>query len=114
MKGYKLNADAYEKVLEKERNNMDVNEIKDFEEKIKLYNTLADFSEEDKFRAFDSSMFNSILKGYATKAMDSFIENGSDEEKQAAEILRTKIQGKIEALLDTVSAKDAEHYYMDH
>ena len=59
-------------------------------------------------------MFNAILKGYATKAMDSFLESGTDEEKAAAEILRSKIQGKMDSLLDLMSAKSAEQYYMDH
>lgn len=114
MNSYKMQAETFQQILDRDRKDMEVYAIKDLMEKITLYNKLATFSEEDKFRAFDSGMFNAILKGYATKAMDSFIESGSDEEKQAAEILRTKIQGKMEALLDAVSAKVAEQYYMDH
>ena len=114
MNWYLDQAESYQEILDRDRHDMEVYAIKDMMEKISLFKTLARFSEEDKFRAFDSGMFNAILKGYATKAMDSFLESGTDEEKAAAEILRNKIQGKMDSLLDLISAKSAEQYYMDH
>ncbi|SDB68385.1 hypothetical protein [Butyrivibrio sp. INlla16] len=114
MNWYKEQADTLQRILDRDRNDMEVYAIKDLMEKISLYKTLSKFSEEDKFRAFDSGMFNAILKGYAIKAMDSFSESGTDEEKEAAEILRAKIQGKLDSLLDLMPAKAAEQYYMDH
>ena len=114
MNCYQLTADSYSKVLERDRSKMAAEDIKNTEDSIRVLECLATFSGDDKYRAFDSSMFNDILKGYCLKAMDEFIEDGEDEEQKAAEILRNKIGGKMHSLLDRMSSHEAESYYMEH
>ena len=114
MNGYQLTADSYSKVLERDRSKMGADDIKSMEDNIRVLECLATFSGDDKYIAFNSSMFNDILQGYCLKAIDEFIEDGEDEERKAAEILRNKISGKFHSLLDRMTASEAEAYYMEH
>ena len=111
---YQLTADSYKNILERDRNNMTAEEIEDIEANIRVFDLLASFSEDDKYIIFDAALFNDILRGYCLKAMDEFLESDDDEIREAAEVLRSKLQGKISSLLDRMDAHDAERYYFEH
>ena len=43
-----------------------------------------------------------------------FLESDDDKIREAAEVLRSKLQGKISSLLGRMDAHDAERYYFEH
>ena len=114
MNGYKIQADSYRAVLERDRSNLSEESIKDMERSIRVFDVLADFEQEDKYKAFDSSMFNDIFKGYVQIIIDELCEADEDEIKKAAEEIRSLITGKASSVLDRINAKEAESYYMTH
>ena len=114
MNSYKMQANSYRAVLDRDRNKLSDESIKDMERSIRIFDTLADFEEEDKYTAFDSSMFNDIFKGYVQIIMDELCDDEEENIKEAAETLRSRISGKAYSVLDRISAKEAESYYINH
>lgn len=112
MNGYELTAETYKRFLTKKKDEMTIEEILDAEKKINLYDILAKFDDNDIYAAFDSGMFNSILKGYVQMSIDQLCED--ENIKKAANTIKKKIIGKVEALLDTHGASDAEKYWYEN
>ena len=112
MNGYQLMADGYKKMLEEKRYSEGVLNITEMERKIRVLELLAQFRPDDKYFAFESSMFNDIYKGYVSIAIDNIIKNGTDAEKKSAETIRDVLLNEARLVLEEVSAKDAEKYYI--
>ena len=107
MNGYLLLAESYEKILGNASPEDDKALI---QKKINVLKTLATFDEEDKYIAFDSSMFNDIFKGYIKMMMDELKADEDEDISKAAGVLASRMNGKASAILDRVSAKQAEDY----
>ena len=114
MNGYEMMADSYRKVLESDRERMTAEDIKDTERKIRIFEILAEFEPEDKYIAFDSSMFNDIFKGYVKKIIDELCDDEEEDIQKAAQKILGRVYGKSEAILDRVNAKEAEAYYLSN
>lgn len=114
MNGYELQADAYRTALERGRSNMSADAITDMEDSIRIFEQLASFKDGDKYTAFDSSMFNDIFKGYVQIIIDELCEDEDEDIQDAAKQLKGRIQGKAYSVLDRITAKEAEAYYMGH
>ena len=112
MNGYQLMADSYKKMLEEKRYSEGVVNVTEMERKIRVLELLAKFEPDDKYFAFESSMFNDIYKGYVSIAIDNIIKNGTDAEKKSAETIRDVLLNEARLVLEEVSAKDAEKYYI--
>ena len=112
MNGYQLMADSYKKMLEEKQHSEGVVNITEMERKIRVLELLAKFEPDDKYFAFESSMFNDIYKGYVNIAIDNIIKNGSNTEKKAAETIRNVLLNEAGLVLAEVNAKDAEKYYI--
>lgn len=97
MNGYKMLAENNSAMLERIDSDEEREKIKS---KIKVYELLAQFDKEDKYTAFDSSMFNDIFKGY----VEILTENLPEEYKQ-------QVRDKSHVILEEVSAKEAEAKY---
>lgn len=98
-------------MLEQERKNLSQEEIASFERDIEIYMMLSKLQPGDKYRMFDSSMFNDILKGYVKITADILIENAKD--KDELEICREygeQFIKTISNLLDVHSSEEAEYY----
>lgn len=65
------------------------------------------------YEAFDSGEFNAIFKGYVAKIMDELCQHEDDDIRDAAELIRSKVNGKASAILDRMDAKHAEQYYYE-
>ena len=101
MNGYQLTADAYKKILEQEpAENTETRQ--QLQTKIKALEYLAGADDATIHALFDSSAFNSIVKGYIKLALD----NTDTDKEQAAEIMR-----ELNYLFDTKGAAEAEAYY---
>lgn len=96
--GYQLTADAYKKELD----NTPAEYRADLQAKIKALEYLAGADDATIYALFDSSAFNSIVKGYIKLALD----NTDTDKEQAAEIMR-----ELNYLFDTKGAAEAEAYY---
>ena len=114
MNGYQIQADAYRTILERDRSKMSEDTIKNMEGSIRVFELLASFKDGDKYAAFDSSMFNDIFKGYIQLIIDELCEDEDESVQDAAKQLKTRIQGKAYSVLDRITAKEAEAYYMEH
>ena len=114
MNGYQLQAESYRAVLERDRATMSPDTIEDMERNIKIFELLASFQPEDRYIAFDSSMFNDIYKGYVQKVIDEICEDEDEETREAAQKIRSRVLGKTAAILDRMEAREAENYYMTH
>ena len=114
MNGYKLQAESYQKVLDRDRSTMDPESIANMERDIHIFNILAEFEPGDKYKAFDSSMYNDIFKGYIKKIIDELCEDADADISNAAITIRSKVNSKASAILDRINAKEAESYYMTH
>ena len=102
MNGYKLQAESYRKLLEREGNGYAEGTKKDIEDNIRVFDMLATFEENDKYIAFDSGMFNDIFRGYVEILLKRHIED---------EKLRNEINNGAYYILDTITAKEAEEAY---
>ena len=109
LNGYSVMAESYRKLLaqEKKKPGMNEEELAELEAHIRVYEALAAFKENDKYLAFDSSMFNDICIGYVKAALRNIEANGSRQEREAANLLYGVLPGTINALFDTVNAEDA-------
>ena len=114
MNGYQLQADSYRAVLERDRAAMSPDAIEDMERNIKLFELLATFEPDDRYIAFDSSMFNDVFKGYVQKIIDELCDDEDEETREAAQKIRSRVLGKASAILDRIGAREAENYYMTH
>lgn len=114
MNGYKMQADSYRMVLDRDRDTMEPDVIETMERNIRVFEILADFEPHDKYVAFDSSMFNDIFKGYVQKIIDELCEDDEDDVMEAAQKIRSRVTGKATAILDRMNAREAESYYMEH
>lgn len=103
MNGYKMQAEAYRAILSK---TADETARADLEAQIKVFEYLADCTEQDLNRLYNSSAFNDITKGYVAILADE-LEELTDEQ-------RSHIKGKITALLDRYTAGEAKAYYYSH
>ena len=99
MNGYELQAEAYKKVLE---NVTDQSERENLEKKIKVFDFLANCSDDERLFIFDSSAFNSVVKGYIEKACDNL-----KLKKETA----SKIKTEVNNLFSEMTAKEALDYY---
>ena len=110
MNGYLIMAEAQEKLLKEGKCSFE--EEKELREKIKIYKFLADLSPTGKYAVFDSSMFNDVFKGYVKMMMDELTESEDKDIQKAAELLAPSINKKAGTILDRVSSKQAEEYYL--
>ena len=103
MNGYEMSADAYRDYLAQENPPGEIRA--GIERKIKALEIMANTDRETQYELFNSSGFNYIVKGYLSMALD----NAGIEEEERAAIMR-----EISFLFDTVTADQAEAYYMTH
>lgn len=108
LNGYSVMAESYRKLLaqEKKKPGMNKEELEELEAHIRVYETLASFEKNDKFLAFDSSMFNDICIGYVKAALRNIEANGSRQEREAANRLYSVLPGTITALFDTTPSEE--------
>lgn len=112
MNGYEMTADSYRQVLDRDRSHMTEDEIENMERSIRVFDILAKFEPEDKYVAFDSSMFNDIFKGYVKKIIDELCDDEEGDIQKAAQKILGRVYGKSSAILDRMNAKEAEAYYL--
>lgn len=98
--GYRLIADSYRFILDKER--AEGNSTEEIENNIRVYDVLASFMKDDRFIAFDSGMFNDILRGYIELLLD---EQVNDKD------LRMRLSDGAYGIMERYSANDAERRY---
>ena len=103
MNGYQMSADTYKHFIERDHPTGEV--LEDMERKIKALEIMANTDRPTQYEIFNSSGFNDITKGYILMALDN-LETDSDTRKA---ILR-----EIRYLFDTVTAEQAEQYYLEH
>jgi len=113
--GYKLMADMCKEILEDEKYEKSDDEIKEFENKLRIYNIIADFNGDDKYIAFDSGMFNDIFKGYLELIiydLDQTYSNYNDEnKKQALYQIKDDLENIGGFIFGMYSSKQAEDKY---
>lgn len=103
MNGYQMSADAYKTFLE--RGNPAGEVRADMERKITALEIMATTDRPTQYEIFNSSGFNDIVNGYIAMALDN-LETDTETRK---DILR-----EIRYLFDTVTAEQAEQYYLEH
>ena len=91
MNGFKLQADAIRKVVERD----DDCDKEAMLSKAKVYDILSELTQDQIYELYNSSAFNDVTKAYAKRAMETV---GLDEE-QISDVLQ-----EIKYLHDTVSA----------
>lgn len=102
MNGYELTANTYRRLLETETDHA---AIADMQSKLKVYSFLAEITEQERLELFNSSAFNDVCKGYMLAALDSI---GIDHDTQQKAVYAMAAQ------FDSMSAEQAEKYYMGH
>jgi hypothetical protein len=100
MNGYRSMADSYRKVLETDKNV----DREYMERKITALEIMANTDRPTQYEIFNSSAFNDVIKGYIVMALDNLKTDGETHNA----ILR-----EVRYLLDTVTAEQAERYYME-
>ncbi len=113
MNGYKMTADGYREVLKHDRVKMSEDSIENMERNIRVFEILAEFEPDDKYIAFDSSMFNDIFKGYVKKIIDELCDDEEEDIRKAAQKILGRVYGKSSAILDRMNAREAEQYYLE-
>ena len=103
MNGYKMIADTYRDYLAKENPPKEIRA--DIERKITALDFMASTDRATHYELFNSSEFNDVAKGYFLMALEN---TGIDEEKRA------DIMWEVKHLFDTVTAEQAERYYMEY
>ena len=114
LNGYQLQADSFRSYLERNAGMLEEEEKEMIRDEIRISETLAAFQGDDKYRAFNSSMFNDIMKGYVEKALDELIRDGGEDTGKAAERIRRPLMSRLHGLLDMIGAKEAETYYRNN
>lgn len=103
MNGYQMTANIYKDFLEREKPTGET--LENIKRTIAALEIMASTDRATQYELFNSSGFNDIVKGYVAMALD---HSGIDNEKRA-EILQ-----EVHYLFDTVTAEQAERYYMEH
>lgn len=96
MDGYKMQADAYEEVLQKKKD-LDPAVTEDLKSKIKAFKALEGTTDKDRANIFNTGAFNDITKAYFKKAME-----GTEIDQDTI----TAVLDEYKYLLDTVSAAE--------
>ena len=113
MNGYKVQLEAFKTLLERSGEDGDTQEIKD---KIRVYETLANYEKDDKYIVFDSGMFNDIFKGYVSLLMDQLKEtyeaDGETDKAKALETVGEDMTAAVYSILDVCNAKQAENRFL--
>nr|DAW59281.1 MAG TPA: hypothetical protein [Caudoviricetes sp.] len=95
MNGYKMTADAYRAIKEK-------NPKVDVDSNIKTLDFLATCTKEDICNLFNSGAFNNICMGYVKNALNDFEELSDD--------MKDRITNHVRYKFDTLTAEQAENY----
>lgn len=101
LNGYKLMADSYRQLLEKDP----TADKEDAQRKIKVNDFLSTCNEQEIHEIFNSTAFNTIVKGYILKTCDQL--KISTKTKQ-------NIMNEFRYQLDTTRANEAADYYYNH
>ncbi len=109
LNGYEMMAQDYEKMLHDKSTDeyFDAADARDVEMKIKALRTVARLNEEEIDALFDTSAFNSIVKGYLWAAMEQTDPELTEEQKNA-------IAGCFSLVLSEMSAWDARRKYVNN
>ena len=103
MNGYQMTADAYKATIAREKPTGEV--LEDMRRKIAALEFLAGADEATIYELFNSAAFNDICRGYLLFALDRI---GTDHDS------RQKILYAMGTAFDTMTADEAESYYMNH
>lgn len=98
MNGYKMTADAYRAIKEKDPKI-------DVDSNIKTLDFLSTCTKEDIYNLFNSSAFNNICMSYVKNALNDFEELNDD--------MKDRISSHVKYKFDTLTAEQAENYYKD-
>lgn len=100
MNGYKIAADSYRAIIDRENPAGEV--LEEMNRKIKALDIMADTDRLTQYELFNSGAFNDIVKGYVLKALK---ENNN---ASCTELLQT-----IQSLFDEMTAEQAEQFYLN-
>ena len=101
MNGYAMMADSYRKLLA-----TDSNADREFmERRITALEIMANTDRPTQYELFNSSGFNDIVRGYILMALDN-AEAGNETRKAVLQ--------EFNALLESVTAEQAENYFLEH
>lgn len=95
MNGYKMTADAYRAIKERDPKI-------DVDSNIKTLDFLATCTKEDICNLFNSTAFNNICMGYVKNALNDFEELSDD--------MKDRISSNVKYKFDTLTAEQAENY----
>lgn len=98
MNGYKMTADAYRAIKEKDPKI-------DVDSNIKTLDFLATCTKDDIYNLFNSAAFNNICMSYVKNALNDFEELSDD--------MKDRISNHVKYKFDTLTAEQAENYYKD-
>ena len=96
MNDYKMTADAYRAIKEKDPKI-------DIDSNIKTLDFLATCTKEDIYNLFNSTAFNNICMGYVKNALNDFEELSDD--------MKDRITSHVKYKFDTLTAEQGENYY---
>lgn len=99
MNGYKMTADAYRAIKEKDPKI-------DIDSNIKTLDFLATCTKEDIYNLFNSTAFNNICMGYVKNALNDFEELSDD--------MKDRITSHVKYKFDTLTAEQAEKYNTEY
>ncbi len=101
MNGYKVMADAYKKALEQ-------GQITEAEAKanIKVYELLAELTEEELYIMVDSTAFNDIIKTFCRTAIRNACVDEEDEDGYNERTIEKRIMNELRFLFDEKTAKE--------
>lgn len=82
---------------------------------IKYYEKISSFENKDKYRLFNSRIFDDIVMGYVSKALNKLIEkNKSDDVKKVTELIKTDVlKAVLTEMKNGMSSEMAEIYYTE-
>lgn len=101
MNGYKIQSEAYKKHLSNHPE--EPQEVREeIQQKISALDFVAEHTEAELMRIFDTGAFNKAVKGYLSKAADNL-----DLGKQT----RADLLEELGYLFDTIPADEAAEYY---
>lgn len=103
MNNYQMTADSYKDFLERKKPTGET--LESIKRTIAALEIMANTDRATQYELFNRGGFNDIVNGYIAMALDN---SGIDDEKRA-DILQ-----EVYYLFDTVTAEQAERYYMEH
>ena len=101
MNGYKLQADNYRKLLDRDGVDKDI-----ISAKIRIYDILAGFSGDDRYIAFDSGMFNDIVAAYIERSLDNIAQSGNKDYENAIQLIKDDVISELYTLLDRTGSEN--------